>query len=132
MWALDIQQVAKRSEEVSATSAILNKCRAVAKKHDSDIEFLLLNEQAQDETCTSSHDIDDYQEAVENITAIEDHECSDNDELDADSQHGDETKSDDNSSTENNKSNSSACDNSNVNNEDKSTASNEVKINITE
>lgn len=46
VWAaLEIQQIAKRNEESSTASAIVNKCLSTSSKHDADdIESLLLNE----------------------------------------------------------------------------------------
>lgn len=55
VWAaLEIQQIAKRNEECSTASAIVNKCLSTSSKHDAeDIESLLLNEHTQDETSAS-------------------------------------------------------------------------------
>lgn len=54
MWALEIQQIAKRNDECSTAGAIVNKCRSNVSKQDSDdIESLLLNEQPQGESSAS-------------------------------------------------------------------------------
>lgn len=45
MWALEIQQIAKRYDDSSAAGAIVNKCLSTTTKHNKDdSECLLLNE----------------------------------------------------------------------------------------
>lgn len=54
MWALELQQAAKRSDECNATTNGVNKCLSTTPNNDNDdIEFLLLNEHNQDETSAS-------------------------------------------------------------------------------
>lgn len=120
VWALDIQQLSKRNDETSTASTIVNKCRAVTKRRDNDIEFLLLNEHTNEvgESSTSNQndDYDDYDNDVtpaEVVSAAaataaasastEEHISHDNEETDSDSQCKEfapsESSKDENSST---------------------------------
>lgn len=66
MWALELQQAAKRSDESNNTASnIVNKCLSTHNDND-DIEFLLSNEHNQGETNASdqpSKQFDDIESA---------------------------------------------------------------------